>query len=159
MLRQATYGTLKLGFYQYLKKAISSDKSKVEGNLFFLRDIFETCYFGKEEQQTLFKNIACGCLAGASANALANPTDVLKIRMQSSSQNNLVLAGHTLPASRRRSMAVAFAEIYSTEGFRGLYRVRRVFVLILDKIKQIKFQLPSCIGLLRKSLIITLLTA
>jgi hypothetical protein len=55
-------------------------------------------------------NIVCGVISGASANALANPTDVLKVRMQSAENKN-------------GKMFKAFKDIYVNEGIFGLYRV------------------------------------
>lgn len=51
-------------------------------------------------------------LSGAIANGLANPTDVLKVRMQS----NKAKYDHL-------SLWTCFKEIYSKEKFGGLYRV------------------------------------
>ena len=45
--------------------------------------------------------------------AICNPTDVLKVRMQSNS------IGY-----KNKGIAFAFYEIYKNEGFKGLYRVR-----------------------------------
>lgn len=49
-------------------------------------------------------------VSGAIANGLANPTDVLKVRLQAKSDGN------------KPSMLKAFIEIFNTEGFKGLYR-------------------------------------
>ncbi|CAF0826429.1 unnamed protein product [Brachionus calyciflorus] len=92
LLRQATYGTLKLGFYQYLKK------------LLFSKDV-------SNHQEHFYKNIFIGSLSGATANALANPTDVLKIRMQANQKN-----------FKSKSMISAFIDMYKHEGLSGLYR-------------------------------------
>ncbi|RNA06067.1 brain mitochondrial carrier 1 isoform X4 [Brachionus plicatilis] len=92
LLRQATYGTFKLGFYQYMKKMLfSSDVS--------------------HHNEHFYKNIFIGSLSGASANALANPTDVLKIRMQADYQ-----------LFKNQSMTVSFRKIFNSEGLFGLYR-------------------------------------
>jgi len=53
-------------------------------------------------------------LSGAIANGLANPTDVLKVRMQS---NQALFAN--------KSVWTCFKEIYTKEKFGGLYRVIR----------------------------------
>lgn len=50
--------------------------------------------------------------SGATANALANPTDVLKIRMQSNQKQ-----------FANKSMIGSFSEIFKSEGLSGLYRV------------------------------------
>ena len=49
-------------------------------------------------------------ISGAIANGIANPTDVLKVRLQAN--NN----------SKRQSMINAFFEISKNEGLKGLYR-------------------------------------
>jgi solute carrier family 25 protein 14/30 len=54
-------------------------------------------------------NIICGATSGALANGIANPTDVLKVRMQAKSSNNL-------------SMTKSFIDMTKHEGFKGLYR-------------------------------------
>ena len=48
LLRQASYGTLKLGFYQYLKKIFTQ----------------------RPEEQKLLHNIIFACVSGASANGI-----------------------------------------------------------------------------------------
>lgn len=59
-----------------------------------------------------YKNIFIGSFSGASANALANPTDVLKIRMQADYQT-----------FKNKSMRDSFKKIFKHEGLSGLYRV------------------------------------
>ena len=54
-------------------------------------------------------NIFCGATSGAIANGIANPTDVLKVRMQAKSSGNL-------------SMTRSFIDMATHEGFKGLYR-------------------------------------
>lgn len=90
-LRQATYGTLKIGIYQYLKKSGSGKTSSKE--------------------ESFLRNISAGMLSGAIANGLANPTDVLKVRMQSNQSK-----------FANKSLWTCFKEIYVTERFGGLYR-------------------------------------
>lgn len=89
ILRQATYGTLKLGFYQIIKKKLSR----------------------KQGEQSIVNNIISGMVSGASAMTICNPTDVLKIRMQSKSVTY-----------KNNSLFLAFNDIYKNEGLRGLYR-------------------------------------
>jgi len=60
LLRQATYGTLKIGLYHGTKRIFSKDPSK----------------------ETLAMNVCAGIIAGAVSSALCNPTDVLKVRLQ-----------------------------------------------------------------------------
>uniref|UniRef100_UPI00398F71A0 brain mitochondrial carrier protein 1 isoform X1 n=2 Tax=Pristiophorus japonicus TaxID=55135 RepID=UPI00398F71A0 len=88
LLRQASYGTIKIGTYQSLKRLFVS----------------------RPEDETLFVNVLCGILAGVVSSSIANPTDVLKIRMQA--QSGLC----------QGSMIGNFIHIYQQEGTRGLWR-------------------------------------
>ncbi|XP_072914568.1 brain mitochondrial carrier protein 1 [Hemitrygon akajei] len=88
LLRQASYGTIKIGTYQSLKR------------------LFVSC----PEDETLLVNVFCGILAGVISSSIANPTDVLKIRMQARSE---LCQG---------SMIGNFINIYQQEGTRGLWR-------------------------------------
>jgi len=60
LLRQATYGTLKIGLYQGIKRKLSPTI----------------------DQETLGKNLISGIIAGAISSSICNPTDVLKVRLQ-----------------------------------------------------------------------------
>ncbi|XP_028401390.1 kidney mitochondrial carrier protein 1-like [Dendronephthya gigantea] len=64
LLRQATYGTIKIGMYHGIKRIIVKDP--------------------KDEK--FYYNIISGIVAGAVAAALCTPTDLLKVRMQAQSQ-------------------------------------------------------------------------
>ncbi|XP_039601204.1 kidney mitochondrial carrier protein 1 [Polypterus senegalus] len=88
ILRQASYGTIKIGTYQSFKRL----------------------FVDKPEDETLFINVFCGVLSGVISSSIANPTDVLKIRMQA--QGNFVQGG----------MIGNFIHIYQQEGTRGLWR-------------------------------------
>jgi len=88
VLRQATYGTIKFGIYYTLKK-----------------------WVGTPNKEDLSTNILCGVIAGSVSSAIANPTDVLKVRMQACST--------TL---QQKSMLKCFQEIYQQEGIAGLWR-------------------------------------
>ncbi|KAI0987572.1 hypothetical protein GJ496_004511 [Pomphorhynchus laevis] len=90
VLRQATYGPLKMGFYNYAKRLIIGNKN-----------------------DTLFYNIICGMLAGGCAGFIANPTDLLKVRLQ---------AAKTTKSGPKMSLLAYFVNIYQKEGFLGLYR-------------------------------------
>ncbi|KAG9265895.1 brain mitochondrial carrier protein 1 isoform X1 [Astyanax mexicanus] len=88
LLRQASYGTIKIGTYNTLKKLFVS----------------------RPEDETMVINVFCGVVSGVLSSSLANPTDVLKIRMQA--QGSLL----------QGSMMANFINIYQTEGTRGLWR-------------------------------------
>lgn len=87
VLRQATYGTIKFGIYYSLKKILSTPG-----------------------QESLAINVGCGVTAGVISSSIANPTDVLKVRLQSGN-------GRT-----DESLYQAFSNIYKDEGIRGLWR-------------------------------------
>ncbi|XP_010777032.1 brain mitochondrial carrier protein 1 [Notothenia coriiceps] len=88
MLRQASYGTIKIGTYQSLKRLLVD----------------------RPEDETLLTNVVCGVLAGVVSSTIANPTDVLKIRMQA--QGRLI----------QGSMMGNFLNIYQQEGTKGLWK-------------------------------------
>lgn len=91
LLRQASYGTLKIGLYNYFKRVLVANP----------------------KDETLFSNVIAGVVSGTIAAAVANPTDVLKVRMQS---------GSSLSYSQRSSCLRFFRKIYQEEGVKGLYR-------------------------------------
>lgn len=88
VLRQATYGTIKFGTYYSLKRLVSRGS-------------------GEEDVRV---NVCCAVVAGMLSSAIANPTDVLKVRMQ-------VLGSHS-----QRGIMSCFQEIYREEGVAGLWR-------------------------------------
>uniref|UniRef100_A0A1Y1N499 Mitochondrial uncoupling protein Bmcp n=1 Tax=Photinus pyralis TaxID=7054 RepID=A0A1Y1N499_PHOPY len=88
VLRQATYGTIKFGTYYSLKKLVIRQ-------------------YGNE---SVALNVACAVTAGAVSSAIANPTDVLKVRMQiRGSHGNVSLVG-------------CFKDVYAQEGISGLWK-------------------------------------
>lgn len=89
VLRQATYGTIKFGTYYSLKRII------VE-------------HYGKE---TVGVNVCCAVIAGAVSSAIANPTDVLKVRMQVQGTNGNI------------GLVNCFKDVYTHEGISGLWKV------------------------------------
>ncbi|NWQ84129.1 UCP5 protein, partial [Columbina picui] len=72
LLRQASYGTIKIGIYQSLKRL----------------------FVDRMEDETLLINVICGVVSGVISSAIANPTDVLKVR--SASGQRPCLAGCAL---------------------------------------------------------------
>nr|XP_025964276.1 kidney mitochondrial carrier protein 1 isoform X2 [Dromaius novaehollandiae] len=88
MLRQASYGTIKIGTYQSLKRMMVEHP----------------------EDETLMINVLCGVLSGVISSSIANPTDVLKIRMQA--QGSMIRGG----------MMGNFIQIYQKEGTKGLWK-------------------------------------
>nr|XP_019564620.2 LOW QUALITY PROTEIN: mitochondrial uncoupling protein Bmcp-like [Aedes albopictus] len=95
VLRQATYGTIKFGTYYTLKK-VATEKG-------WLVD--------KSGNENVWCNAGCATIAGAVSSAIANPTDVLKVRMQVHGKG-----------TNNAGLARCFKEIYVHEGIRGLWR-------------------------------------
>lgn len=95
VLRQSIYGTIKFGTYYSLKKILNDQGYFIDEN-------------GNE---SIWGNAICAITAGAISSAIANPTDVLKVRMQIEGTRN------------RNSLLSCFVEMYRTEGVRGLWRV------------------------------------
>lgn len=95
ILRQSVYGTLKFGTYYTLKEFIVS-KMYHDDNI---------------PRENMLLNVVCASLSGMISSAIANPTDVLKVRMQihGKGTNNI-------------SLFKCFYEVYYTEGLRALYR-------------------------------------
>ncbi|RZF43034.1 hypothetical protein LSTR_LSTR001212 [Laodelphax striatellus] len=89
VLRQATYGTIKFGIYYSLKKMLERE-GEVGGGVGV--------------------NVCCAVVAGIVSSAIANPTDVLKVRMQ-------VLGGRD-----GASLVSCFLDVYRHEGITGLWR-------------------------------------
>lgn len=89
LLRQASYGTIKIGVYQYMKRLFADN----------------------EKDEILAVNIFCGMVAGVVASSIANPTDVLKVRMQARTS-----------VRGDESMFTAFHDIFRKEGVQGLWR-------------------------------------
>ena len=94
LLRQATYGTIKIGLYHGIKRTLVKN----------------------QEEETLYYNVIAGVAAGAISSSLCNPTDVLKVRLQAQTEGTLGLS--------QKNMFSMFADVYNQEGFKGLYRVR-----------------------------------
>ncbi|KFP00076.1 Kidney mitochondrial carrier protein 1, partial [Calypte anna] len=88
VLRQALYGTLKIGTYQSLKRM----------------------FVEHPEDETLIINVLSAVLSGVISSSIANPTDVLKIRMQA--QGSVIQGG----------MMGNFMQIYQKEGTKGLWK-------------------------------------
>jgi solute carrier family 25 protein 14/30 len=139
LLRQATFGTLKLGFYHYTKKMLSSMTKRKSSN-----------------DHSLISNMLCGMISGASAISICNPTDVLKVRMQSKK-----CPTHT------SSMTQMFKEMYQQEGFSGLYRgvlpnaqrAAIITALELSTYDSSKKLLTTHLSIMRPESLITHLTA
>ncbi|CAM4370638.1 unnamed protein product [Lepidochelys olivacea] len=109
MLRQASYGTIKIGTYQSLKRV----------------------FVEQPEDETLVVNVLCGILSGVISSSIANPTDVLK------NENKLFKTSHFIEGVVEVSTQIRmqaqgsviqggmmgnFIQIYQKEGTRGLWK-------------------------------------
>ncbi|XP_022088031.1 kidney mitochondrial carrier protein 1-like [Acanthaster planci] len=90
ILRQASYGTIKMGCYHTFKRLLVENP----------------------ENETLPVNVLCGVAAGVIASSIANPTDVLKVRMQAQGAS----------FANTNGMISSFVNIFQEEGTRGLWR-------------------------------------
>jgi len=88
MLRQAVYGTIKFGLYYSTKELVLRSGRK------------ESC----------LTNLGCAVLAGSVSSAIATPTDLIKVRMQSK----------TVPGVG--GVCTMVRNIKNTEGVLGLWR-------------------------------------
>lgn len=68
----------------------------------------------KNGDERVFGNILCAVAAGAISSAIANPTDVLKVRMQVHGRG-----------TEQMGLFGCFKQIYRIEGVTGLWRVRK----------------------------------
>jgi len=89
LLREATYSTIRLGFYEPFKELLGA----------------------KDRNSTpLWKKFVAGLLSGSSGAIVANPYDLLKVRMQSKEGKESL------------GFINEVARIIKTEGFMGLYK-------------------------------------
>jgi len=92
VLREATYSTLRMGGYDVVKEYLHATDPK---------------------HTPFWKKLAAGATAGAFGASLANPADLVKVRMQAQAK----AGGH-----QYKGLADAFSSIYAKEGLRGLYK-------------------------------------
>jgi len=94
LLRQSTYGSMRYGFYTPIKRLLGAEDAK---------------------HTPLWKKVTAGSVAGALSSFVANPTDLVKVRMQADG-----MAGTT-----QRSyggLFNSFSRIIKEEGFLSLWR-------------------------------------
>lgn len=65
--------------------------------------------YRQDPKEDVLMNVLCAVTAGMLSSAIANPTDVLKVRMQ--------VHGH------HHSLTSCFQDVYYHEGIGGLWRV------------------------------------
>jgi len=94
IVRQATYGTIKFGLYYSTK------------------DVARRVLLNNRKKESTLVNLCCAVFAGSVSSAVANPMDVMKVRMQS--RTGLSLSSTGLYATAK--------DIWRTEGIPGLWR-------------------------------------
>jgi len=99
LVRQSTYGSLRYGLYGPIKNSMGI----VPG-----------------EPVPLYKKMAAGGTAGAVASAIANPTDLMKVRLQTDGMLKDA-EGNFLP-KKYTGMTHAFTSIVKDEGVLGLWK-------------------------------------
>ena len=100
LLRQATYGGLRLGLYERLLRAAGPEASASAG------------YGGK---------LAAGCLSGFASALACAPCDVAKVRMQAAAAAAASAAAAAAARPRSGHVFSTLAAIARAEGVRGLW--------------------------------------
>ncbi|ELR12925.1 mitochondrial carrier protein [Acanthamoeba castellanii str. Neff] len=95
LMREASYSTIRMGGYEVCKTQLGATDPATT---------------------PLWKKIVAGGIAGATGAAIANPTDLVKVRLQADT------GSHATGGPRYKSTLHAFKEVYRTEGWAGLYR-------------------------------------
>lgn len=93
MLREASYSSIRMGLYEPARNIIAPNTA--------LNDI------------SLWQKIIAGFFSGGVGSAVANPTDLIKIRFQARRPEQPQMYKNTLDA---------FIQIYRLDGFAGLYK-------------------------------------
>ena len=99
LLRQATYGAMRYGLYAPIRNSLGVDPNLPKSEI------------------PIVKKIVAGATAGAGASFLANPTDLIKIRMQVDG-----MAGNSAGGPRYKGLFDAFRTIIREEGVLGLWK-------------------------------------
>lgn len=94
VLREATYSTLRMGGYDVIKNALGAHDPK---------------------NTPFWKKVVAGATSGAVGAAIANPTDLIKVRMQAQGK----ASAH---AHKYKNTLDAFKQVYKNEGLKGLYK-------------------------------------
>lgn len=99
LLREASYSSIRMGLYEPFKLVLGGDDPA---------------------HTPLWIKVTAGATAGIIGSAVANPTDVVMVRMQARSLKAPLGGAH--PEWNYRGPLQAFASIARTEGIYGLYR-------------------------------------
>ena len=93
LLREAIYSTLRIGGYDLMKTMLMQNQPK-------------------GAREPFWKKFTAGLVSGSVGAALANPTDLIKVRMQANEKNVKVYP----------TLLSAFKQIIREEGFKGLFK-------------------------------------
>lgn len=143
LVRQSTYGSLRYGLYGPIKNSMGIKAG---------------------EPVPLWKKIVAGGSAGAIASAIANPTDLMKVRLQT--DGNIKGPDGELLPKKYTGMVSAFTSIVKEEGVLGLWngvgptmgRATALAAAELATYDEVKGQLKSKVGM-QEGLLLTLCTA
>eukprot|EP00401_Gymnodinium_catenatum_P082906 CAMPEP_0117614482 /NCGR_PEP_ID=MMETSP0784-20121206/84062_1 /TAXON_ID=39447 /ORGANISM="" /LENGTH=277 /DNA_ID=CAMNT_0005418219 /DNA_START=59 /DNA_END=892 /DNA_ORIENTATION=+ len=100
LLRQSTYGSLRYGLYMPIRNLLGVDPTR-------------------PKEIPLWKKIVAGAGAGAVASGVANPTDLIKVRMQTDGM--LALGGRGAAAARYKGVVDCCVTTVREEGVLGLW--------------------------------------
>lgn len=112
MVRQATYGSVRIGLYEPIKAQVSAA---------LYGGAVPTGADGRPAPPTLLTKLLSGVLSGAIASGVFTPMDVVKVRMQAEVSSGGSASG--APAGPRyRNVLHALRTIAAEEGRAGLYK-------------------------------------
>eukprot|EP01103_Thecamoeba_quadrilineata_P003055 TRINITY_DN12887_c0_g1_i1.p1 TRINITY_DN12887_c0_g1~~TRINITY_DN12887_c0_g1_i1.p1 ORF type:complete len:318 (+),score=60.48 TRINITY_DN12887_c0_g1_i1:31-984(+) len=102
LLREGTYSTLRMGGYEIVRDFLARHSSRGAGT--------------NTGTTPLWQKILAGMISGALGAAIANPTDLVKVRLQAEGR---LSPGQT---KRYKGTVDAFKKITQQEGLKGLYK-------------------------------------
>ncbi|KAH7425241.1 hypothetical protein KP509_11G045800 [Ceratopteris richardii] len=101
LLREASYSSIRMGLYEPFKMMLGGDDPA---------------------HTPLWIKIVAGASAGVIGSAVANPTDVVMVRMQAQKPIQVHIGGGSHSGWNYSGPLQAFSSIARTEGLKGLYR-------------------------------------
>lgn len=111
LLREGSYSTIRMGLYEPFRNSVAQVLNPTRPN-----------------ETSLLSKILAGALSGATGAAIANPTDLVKVRMQAEKPGE---------ARRYKNTWDAFVQISRQEGVKGwrissfFFFTRSPFILVL----------------------------
>lgn len=114
ILRQATYGSLRVGLYGPTKQMLGVSSNEVH----LRRRVSNSGTVQDSTETNVFRKVLAGILSGSLAAFICNPTDLIKVRMQADGMRSSS-TGSTIPSYR--GVFHAASTILRKEGLRGVY--------------------------------------